>query len=66
MNRKNLAVRKSDGIMVLLNWYPDENACEVIVNTASGDDVVFNPPNEKALDAFYHPYVYAPELAHVA
>lgn len=64
MTRRNLATRKSDGILVTLNWYPAENMVEVIVNAPGGNDLVFYPPNNRALDAFYHPYAYAvPELA---
>lgn len=61
MERCNLATRKNDGILVSLNWYPAENTVEVIVNEPGGNDLVFYPPNDQALDAFYHPYAYAPE-----
>lgn len=61
MERCNLATRKSDGRMVVLNWYPDENTVEVIVNEPGETDLVIYPPNDRALDAFYHPYAYAPD-----
>jgi hypothetical protein len=60
MERCNLAVRKSDGRMVTLDWIKDENRVVVIVNEPNGEDFILNPPNAKALDAFYHPYVYVP------
>lgn len=61
MERCNLATRKSDGIHVALNWYPAENTVEVVVSEPMGDGLVIYPPNDRALDAFYHPYAYAPE-----
>jgi hypothetical protein len=57
---RELANRESDGVLVLLLWHPAENALTVSVEDARlGDrfDIAVAP--ERALDAFYHPYVYA-------
>jgi hypothetical protein len=57
---RELANRESDGVHVLLLWHPAENALTVSVEDARlGDrfDIAVAP--ERALDAFYHPYVYA-------
>ena len=55
-----LAARDCDGIHVALLWHPGENALTVSVEDARGGDcfrLAIAP--DRALDAFYHPFVYA-------
>ena len=57
---RELAVRESDGIHVLLLWNPDENAVTVSVEDERvGDRFQIAIAPERALDAFYHPFAYA-------
>jgi hypothetical protein len=57
---RELAARDSDGIHVLLLWYPRENALTVSVEDARvGDRFQLAVSPDRALDAFYHPYAYA-------
>ncbi len=57
---RELAARESDGIHVLLLWYPDENALTVSVEDARlGDRFQLAVAPDRALDAFYHPFAYA-------
>jgi len=57
---RELAVRESDGIHVLLFWHPDDNALTVTVEDARvGDRFQLAVAPERALDAFYHPFAYA-------
>jgi hypothetical protein len=57
---RELAARDSDGIHVLLLWHPLENELTVAVEDArDGDRFQLAVAPERALDAFYHPFVYA-------
>jgi hypothetical protein len=57
---RELAARESDGIRVLLLWHPEENALTVSVEDARiGDRFQLAVAPDRALDAFYHPFVYA-------
>jgi hypothetical protein len=57
---RELAVRESDGIHVLLVWHPDENGLTVSVEDArAGDRFEVAVAPARALDAFYHPFAYA-------
>jgi hypothetical protein len=57
---RELAVRESDGIRVLLLWHPDENALTVSVEDArAGDRFQLAVAPDRALHAFYHPFAYA-------
>ena len=57
---RELAVRESDGIQVLLLWHPAENALTVEVDdTRVGDRFQLAVAPDRALDAFYHPFAYA-------
>lgn len=57
---RELAVRESNGVRVVLLWHPREDAVTVSVDDACTDRR-FELPVERtrALDAFYHPYAYA-------
>ena len=54
---RELAVRESDGIHVVLSWNPDGNALTVSVEDGRVGDR-FSPAValDRALAAFYHPY----------
>ena len=57
---RELASRASNGVHVLLLWYPREDAVTVEVED-SRDGQRFELAVERscALDAFYHPFAYA-------
>ena len=57
---RELALRESDGVRVVLLWHPRDDAVTVSVEDARTDhrfDLAVEP--ERALDAFYHPFAYA-------
>ncbi len=57
---RELAVRDSDGVHVVLLWHPAEDAVSVSVEDARvGDCFQIAVAPERALDAFYHPFAYA-------
>ncbi len=59
-----LAFRSFDGIEVALLWSRLTDRLSVVVSDIrSGESFSFLPPREKALDAFYHPFAYAPRDA---
>ena len=57
---RELAARCSDGVHVLLLWHPRENTLTVSVDDErAGDRFQLAVAPDRALDAFYHPFVYA-------
>jgi hypothetical protein len=57
---RELALRESDGVRVVLFWHPREDAVTVSVEDARADhrfELVVE--RECALEAFYHPFAYA-------
>ena len=59
---RELAARESDGIRVVLLWHPREDTVTVAVDDAlAGDSFELAVARDRALDAFYHPFAYAPE-----
>ena len=55
-----LAHRMAHGIEVALLWSPDSDTVVVAVNDEStGEAFALEPPRNRALDAFYHPFAYA-------
>jgi hypothetical protein len=57
---RELALRESDGVRVVLLWHPREDAVTVSVEDARADQrFELAVEREHALDAFYHPYTYA-------
>jgi hypothetical protein len=57
---RELALRESDGVRVLLLWHPREDAVTVSVEDARADRrFEFAVKRDRALDAFYHPFAYA-------
>jgi hypothetical protein len=58
---RELARRVSDGLEIVLLWYPTNDAVSVAVADArTGHSVAFPVPSARALHAFHHPFVYAP------
>ena len=59
--RVELAVRESDGITVTLLWDPPTNLLAVVLvdSRGSGSFELVLDPDERPLDAFYHPYAAA-------
>jgi hypothetical protein len=59
--RRELAHRESNGIEVTLLWSKPTNRVSVVVYDAQFDErFEFDVDARVALDAFHHPYVYAP------
>jgi hypothetical protein len=57
---RELAQRLTGDVEVLLLWHPDIDLVELSLhNQASGADCQVVVAPEHAIDAFYHPYVYA-------
>jgi hypothetical protein len=57
---RELALRESDGVRVVLFWHPREDAVTVSVEDAHADRrFELAVERERALDAFYHPFAYA-------
>jgi hypothetical protein len=57
---RELALRESDGVRVVLLWYPRKDAVAVSVEDVRTDHrFELAVEREHALDAFYHPYAYA-------
>jgi hypothetical protein len=62
--RSELDHRSTDGIEVSLFWSKLGNRVTIeLVDTRIDECLEFDVPREKALDAFRHPYVYAPAEA---
>ena len=59
--RSELAHRSTDGIDVSLFWSRRSDRVTIeVVDTRINQRIEFEVPPEKALDAFHHPYPYAP------
>jgi hypothetical protein len=60
--RRELAHRTSDGIEVTLLWSkPSDRVTIAVLDTRSSDETFeFEVDGSAALDAFNHPYAYAP------
>jgi hypothetical protein len=60
MPARELAERVAGGVEVLLLWHSDLDLVELsLYDQASGAGCQVVVPPEHAIDAFYHPYVYA-------
>ena len=60
--RRELAHRTSDGIEVTLFWSkPSDRITIAVVDTRSDESLEFDVGRGAALDAFNHPYAYAPQ-----
>ena len=57
---RELAFREADGVEVALLWPIDGSRVLVrVADGRAGRSFELSVEGEKALDAFYHPYVYA-------
>jgi hypothetical protein len=57
---RELAVRESNGLHVLLLWHPREDELTVSVeDTRAGSRFQLAVARDRALDVFYHPFAYA-------
>ena len=57
---RELAQRLTGGVEVLLLWHPDIDLVELSLHDqANGADCQVVVAPEHAIEAFYHPYVYA-------
>lgn len=66
-HRIDLAHRRNDGIDVVLWWTPESDSVAVeVLHLATDESFELVVDNDRALDAFYHPFAYAarrsPEL----
>ena len=64
-NRRELAHRSSDGIEVTLFWSPSTRVTIAVLDTRSNEVLEFEIDGAAALDAFNHPYAYAPQHARI-
>jgi hypothetical protein len=57
---RELAHRRGDGIEVTLRWRPGDDAIVLAVEDwKSGESFEVEVENDRALDAFRHPFAYA-------
>ena len=62
-----LAYRETDGLQVQLLYRKVGNEVLLhVIDTMDEQDMEFLVPRDKALDAFEHPYVYAPQYFEAA
>jgi hypothetical protein len=62
-NALELDRREGDGIVVSLLWDKQTDATAIaLYDERSADQITFEVPAGRALDAFHHPYVYADQL----
>jgi hypothetical protein len=60
-NERELASRENDGLHVVLVWDPRKDAVAVsLADRRDGWRFRFPVDAARALDAFHHPFVYAP------
>jgi hypothetical protein len=58
---RELAARVADGIAIALLWHPAQDSVSIAVQDAeTGHAVEFPVARERALEAFHHPFAYAP------
>lgn len=59
-----LMYRRNNGLEVFLNWHREANILTIVMDDSStGFNAEFVVPNDRAMMAFEHPYVYAPREA---
>jgi hypothetical protein len=63
-NRGELAHRFDGGLEVTLYWSePDRSTSIEVRQRATGKTLTFDVPRDRALEAFYHPFVHLAESA---
>lgn len=56
-----LDTRKTDGLIISLEWERDTGTTQLVVNDLrAASQLVFPVPQARAGDAFRHPFSYAP------
>jgi hypothetical protein len=61
--RRELARRVSGGMEITLYWSAHDDSTSIeIWQPASGETLLFSVARERALDAFYHPFVQLPTV----
>jgi hypothetical protein len=59
--KRELARRRGGGLDVALRWDPDTDSVSVAVeDDETGEAFEFDVPRDDAMDAFTHPFAYAP------
>jgi hypothetical protein len=57
---RELAIRESNGLAVVLLWHPREDTLTLsVADSRTGDRFELPVDRTRALDAFYHPFAYA-------
>lgn len=58
---RELASRSTDGLNIVLLWDPRDGGVAVVVcDSRNGREIRFPVDRARALDAFHHPFAYAP------
>jgi hypothetical protein len=65
--KNELAHRQSQGLEVWLHWNSDDDSVTLrVADSRTGEEFERDVPREQALEAFRHPFLFAPELAAAA
>lgn len=60
--KRELARRRAGGYKVVLRWDPENDSVWIAVDDdRTGESIEFDVPRKQALDAFTHPFAYAPK-----
>ena len=60
--KRELARRRGGGYDVTLRWDPRTDSVSVVVeDDRTGEAIEFDVPRNDAIDAFTHPFAYAPK-----
>ena len=58
---RELASRHNDGLHIVLLWDPRRDAVAIsVADSRNGHEIRFPVKGSRALDAFHHPFAYAP------
>jgi hypothetical protein len=61
---RELAQRRSQNLEITLLWNRRTQRVSIAIHDYAADErTVFRVPNDRALDAFHHPFVYEPTAA---
>ena len=61
LDERELAARENRGYAVALTWNERTDRLTITVDdTRTGESFAFEAPSDRALDAFHHPFSYAP------
>ena len=60
--KRELARRRGGGYDIVLRWDPESDSVSIAVDDdRTGESIEFDVPRKQALDAFTHPFAYAPK-----